>query len=191
MENTFINEIININKQINIEYRTSKKPEFIKRFITKRRRDKLKRTVESIRSHVCLPSVLLGGYIKEINANYSTYQHCIGISTVYDNSNLLMANFKFNVFDHDLFVTVGPEKDDYSSFIIRYLYSLQGQTIFSFTDENISFLEDNKRYASEEYPYKSHVVNDVLRDYFARFIREDIYNYLMDTIRRSERIGEK
>lgn len=191
MESTIINNIISINKEINIEYRTSKKPEFIKTLIAKRRRNKLKKIIETIKSYVYLPSKLLAEYIREINANYGKHQHCINIGYVSDNSHLLMANFRVRIQEYDLFVTVGPEKEDNSSFIIRYLYSKDGQTIFSFTDENITFLEDNKRYENEEYPYKSHIVNDVLRDIFAKTVIEDIYKYLMDTIKRSERIGEK
>lgn len=191
METSFIREIINIDKQINMEYRTSKKPEFIKNFITKRRRAKLKKTINGIKSHVLLPSELLSEYIKEINSNYTKHQHCINVGYVSEKGNMLMANFRVRVQEHDLFVTIGPEKEDYSSYIIRYLYSKDGQTIFSFTDENISYLEDNKRYETEEYPYKSHVVNDVLRDLFARTIINDIHKYLMDVVKRSERIGEK
>jgi len=187
----FISEIININKDINMEYRTSKKPKFAKDFIVKQRRKKLKKTIETIKNHIYLPADLFAEYIKEINANYDKHQHCINVTPVESNTDLLSATFKIRVEEHDLYVTVGPEVEDNSSYIVRYLYSKGGNTLFSFTEENITFFEDEKRYETEEYPYKSHVVNDVLKDLFAKTIIDDIYKYLMDAVKRSERIGEK
>ena len=192
MGSNIISEILAIDREINKNYRNSKYPKFINNFITKRRRSKLKKVIEKIKADDILPVELLEEYIYQVARNFSgKYKHCVSISPVENGEDLYIGTFKISVGKDTLYVIVAPETKDNSLCLIRYMYiDENGTTLFSFSEENINILKNNKSYDREKYPYRSHVINGVLKDLFCNIAIDDIYNYLMDTLKRSERIGK-
>ena len=192
----YINTILEINKGIDLYYRTSKTPIFIKKIKVKRRRSKLKKNIEKIHNLNGFDGSLLKEYISLlylIYPPYGVYKNCKKIEPIDTNGEKLSMLFEFPINEENKefgVVALSPDSEKIDSYLIRYIWTKEGKTIFANSDENVSIFKNNKSYDHNSYPYSSKVENDIIKDYFVKFILDNIYDFTMEFLERSERILE-
>ena len=192
-----ITSILDINKSIDLYFRTSKAPLFIKRFQVARRRNKLKSEIEKIHKMKTISGSLLKEYISLLYLYYppfGVYKNCRKIEPIDADQNKLSMLFEFVINREDKvygIVALSPDSEVNDSYLIRYVWAKDGQTIFANAEENVTYFEDKESYKYYEYPYKTTVQNDIIKDYFVKMVLDNIYDFIMEFLTRSERITEK
>ena len=188
-----IANVLSITNDINLQFRTSKYPIFLKKIIAKRRRRKILLMIEKIHQFPVLDFSFLSEYIKTIYSQYSPYgryRSCIKIEEIENGNGELAALFKFTINEENKQSgTVALSPDSNGSYLIRFIWNDDATAKFAFAEENVRFLENTKTYEAP-YPYSAKIENNVIKDYFCKIILDDIYEYLLDAVKSSERVTE-
>jgi len=191
MSNNIIEEIKKIDADINLQYRKSKLPVFIKNIITSKKRNKLKKVISKIEKQNIIPVKLLFDYIKTLYYTYppyGRYNSCIRVSPVTTEENgLFVAIFDIILDNGILNVSIMTSNKENTLCSIAYNYNIDSNSIFSFTDEDKEFLETSISDINIDFTSKDNYQK--ARDVFCTVVIRDITKYLYDMIKRSERIN--
>lgn len=186
----FIREFIDVNNDINYQYRTSKYPLVIKNLILNRNRKKLKKMVNRLNKDN-IPISLLREYYDMIILNYpplGQYQHIS--SCKYSYGDQYAAYYQFNdeqIEGTSYIVSVGLNGESntlYANFVVEEINKL-GVSQNRFYKEYNEVIGKNK---STNISIEEEKINDILSK-FVDIIIGDIKHFLMDIIERSERIS--
>lgn len=192
METTFFQEILQTNRDINLAYRKSKLPVFIKNILTNKQRKKLKNIIKKIEDTNYLPTELLKEYTKYVYniMDQGTYKHCHQIIPYDPNEPNKRYIITFYVpVDGDNFSTIIASFTDINETGVNYLcnYSvINGGNNFRFSEENVSILRKEE---VTPHPWKSDELNKNIKSIVCDTIIKDIVSSLMDEVERSERIN--
>lgn len=193
MENdSILTLVMEINKGINLQFRTSKAPLFFRKFMANKRRIRVKRIINRLHDLKDIEKSLISDYIRLLYSLYSpngTYKNCIRIEPLDQDSTLLSALFEFHInndTDEIGIVTLSPDTDN--SYLIKYMWLRNGITIFSNFVENKKVLINKETYNSISKPYLPKYEADIIHDSFCKCIMDNIYTFLMEDIERSERL---
>lgn len=190
MATTFFREILEINRDINLEYRNSKLPLFITNIRVNKRRRRLRKIINKINRNI-LPTELLREYSYYVLnvINDGEYKHCTSVEP-YDQQSpeeRLILTFKINITSgvHILasFVDIDNSGKNY---LATYSMLKHGSIETRFSEENISVLQANP---ITEYPWNMYEINDMVKSSVCKIIMEDIISCLLDEVERSERIN--
>ena len=192
----YINTILDINKGIDFYYRTSKAPLFIRKFQVKRRRHKLKSQIEKIHKMNGFTASLLKEFISLLHLYYppyGVYKNCRKIEPIDLDEKKLSMLFEFPINEENKeygIVALSPDSENIDSYLIRYVWTKESKTIFASSEENVTVFKNEESYKYNSYPYSSKVENDIIKDYFVKYILDNIYDFTMEFLNRSERILE-
>lgn len=193
MATTFFQEILQINRDINLEYRESKAPLFITNFRVNRRRNRLRKIINKINKNI-LPTELLKEYSLYIynimeagDGNY--YKHCAMVEP-YDRESpteRLIISFKIDIkADVCILASFSDIDNTGKNYICTYTLYSNGNMNTRFSEENVSMLKSDP---ITEYPWNMYEVNDMVKSTVCKTIMEDIVTCLLDEVERSERIN--
>lgn len=193
---SIIRDLREIDIDINLQYRNSKLPKFIKKIIAGMRRKKLHTLINGINDIDQVAIRLLEEYIKivlDTYPPYGRYRNCSKVSINNDGSiatfinhiddkrlAIMMINFSFNL-------TEGDER----IIIIRYTYMIDGKTKFSFGESVLysGFLvRDNDVINDISSTNSSEVQRKIIKNICIDSLHEDIVYFLREMIERSERV---
>lgn len=193
MATTFFQEILQINRDINLEYRESKAPLFITNFRVNKRRNKLRKIINKINKNI-LPTELLKEYslyiynLMEVGDG-SVYKHCARVEP-YDRESpteRLIISFKVDIKDEAFILASFSDIDNTGkNYICTYTLYSKGNMDTRFSEENISVLKSDP---ITEYPWNIYEINDMIKSTVCKTIMEDIVSCLLDEVERSERIN--
>ena len=189
-----ITDILSVTNDINLQYRTSNYPLFVKKFIAKRRRKKILSVIDKINNLKVIDSFLIEDYIKSIYIQYPPYgrfNYCLKIEEAENGNGELCALFKFPIKEENKqygTVALSPDSKN-STYLIRFVWNDDITTKFAFAEENVKFLENTKSYESS-YPYSIKIENMIIKDCFCKAILKDINEFLLDAVKSSERVTE-
>jgi hypothetical protein len=206
MPEKIIGDILEVGNNINYEYRISKKPTFIKNFLAGRRRKKLKETIDKIGNLSSINSSLVVEYLEKLYAMYppyGKYKSCRKVSTIGNQDDRYLGSFEFDLTGYEyeksevthtfigvIILTQNPTSE---TFTVRYSFLKDSMVMGSFTEDNVSaFYEDP---TMEKYLKISIVASSTdtilkcIKAIFYRKLINDIHDFLMDSVERSERIN--
>lgn len=194
-ERSVLESLMKIDQTINLKYRESKLPKFIKKMIFNNSQKKLKKTIHSYtHTHTIERSELLY-FIKQVNDLYGgVYGHIKKIGHEFDNN--IMAAVLVPISDEELgsyISAIISMKEDYTEEAILVSYSLfndKGIVISRFSNEYKSFMNDRRRHERLNYPWKFEDQNGCMIDIVTEKLLEDIKTFLDEMIERSERITD-
>ena len=192
-DNNIIKQISDINADINLNYRNSKLPKFIKNIIVSSKRKQLRKTIKKMESTTYIPVVLLSNYIEILSYTYppfGRYEDCFKITPVNEDKGLYAAIFEIKLEnDKLLIVSLAPVDENNNQFMITYKLASEGKVIVSFTDESVTSLEIKDLINLTKTDFKSQDEYQYCRDIFCDTVIDNISKYLYDMIERSERIN--
>lgn len=189
MDNNMISNIINIDRDINLEFRQSKLPLFIRKIIAKRKRNKLKKVIHKIKEMDIFPAKLLFDFLKEVHVYFNYYRSFVEIQL--DENKFYTTVIRLKLSDTDyILVAIGPCLSDNTKMIIKYTYYTNSQTKWVNTEDNIEYLVNDRRYEKEDFPYNSNNEQDIIKDLVCKEVIDNVYDYLLETLKRSERLSE-
>ena len=202
MEKTLIQTVIDLNNQINLNYREKKYPGFIKNIIASNQRKKLYKSINEFTSVPALEISELRYYIHMINDIYGgIYGHCKKIDTLADdNLNALfivpieLDKHKIpdkevkDVKDNWTAACMILENEDDMVTISYSLYNEKNLLLTKSTDANVEVLTNFNRHKKISMPWNATEQMDCARDLITETIILDIKDYLDQSIERSERI---
>lgn len=189
-----IADILSVTSDINLQYRTSNYPLFVKRIIAKRRRKKILSVIDKINRLKVVESSLIEDYIGSIYAQYppfGKFNCCLKIEEIENGTGELCALFKFPINEENKqygTVALSPDSKN-GTYLIRFVWNDDITVKFAFAEENVKFLEDTKSYESS-YPYSIKIENMVIKDCFCKAILKDINEFLLSAVKSSERVTE-
>lgn len=198
---TFISDIIEINNDINLDYRTSKLPKFIKDIKFKKRRKKLSNMIFDISNIKILTADILQDYFLRVFtvSENNKYLHCIRIKMINPSECKYTAAFEFTInkdYRGIVYVSNNLSETDLE-FVVRYVVlNSDNKEIISTTDQNIKNLIRNNIFdksnnaQTNQYKIDISTLGIVVKSMFFDILSEDITKYLTDELNRSERITE-
>lgn len=195
-EFNFFKEFINLNSDINLKYRESKYPKFIKNYILKRDRKKLKKIVNNLKSNSdCLSVQLLSEFYDVVYDAYPPFGKYVlkvegadeeGIYKIspIDKEKLLYAiSYVINKKDtYNIIASFASYEKDNSSYIAKYVFRSKNNE-FEFIDENIDSIKIDHNISD------MYINKETVRALIANSTLKLMCQYLEDIIERSERIN--
>ena len=186
-----IRNIINIANDINLEYRMSKLPKFIKDIRYKKYMKDLSKYIEKIKDIEIIDFNLLREFVNIfLDEEDADKYGCKGCKTLESSSNDIQSTFIFPIKeseDNNIGKVVVTFITHDETFDILYAVYLNSEEKGRFTRDKLSYIRlekpDVDKY-TEDIAYKGVYVNDII----FRSVRNDIYTYLIDYMERSERI---
>ena len=202
MEKTLIQTFIDINSQINLDYREKKYPGFIKNIIASNQRKKLYKSINEFTSVPVLEVEELRYYLHLVNDIYGgDYGHCKKIDTLADNklNALIIVPVDLGIVkkadkeakdvkDNWTASCMILENEDDMVSISYSLYNEKNLLLTKYTDPNVEVLSNLNRHKKFHMPWSASEQMDCVRDLIAETIIFDIKDYLDQSIKRSERI---
>lgn len=192
---TIITNILAVTNDINLKFRTSAYPIFIKKIIARRRRKKIISTIEKIHNFSVVDFSLISDYINNIFFRYSPYgrygryRSCFKIEQIENGNGELCALFKFPINEeNNQYGTVALSPIG-GTYLMRFVWNDDVNAKFAFSEDNVLFLENTKSYETS-YPYSAKIENTVIKDCFVKALLDDIYEYLLSAVKSSERVTE-
>ena len=187
-EKTLMQTLMEIDQDINREYRESKYPKFFKDIRLKKDRKGLVNAINDYCSKEAVYADELGYYIQQIADMYGgNHLHCRKVD--YDNDSNPIAVFQTDIHDTEakvaaIFTMKG------NTMTIRYsLFNKIGAKEFGFSEENIEVMMNRKRHTRIVFPWPISDQPDCVRDLITETILGDIKSFLDEMIVRSERIN--
>lgn len=182
-----IRNIVNIANDINLEYRMSKLPKFIKNIRYKKYMKDLSKYIEKIKDIDIIDFNLLREFINILLNNEDDFDKygCKGCKVLESSVNDTQSTFIFPIGEIGKVVVTFITHNE--TFDILYAVYIKSEERGKFTRDNLSFIKlekpDVDEY-TEDIAYKSIYINDII----FRSVRSSIYTYLTDYIERLERI---
>jgi len=182
-----IRNIVNIANDINLEYRMSKLPKFIKNIRYKKYMKDLSKYIEKIKDIDIIDFNLLREFINILLNNEDDFDKygCKGCKVLESSVNDTQSTFIFPIGEIGKVVVTFITHNE--TFDILYAVYIKSEERGKFTRDNLSFIKlekpDVDKY-TEDIAYKSIYINDII----FRSVRSSIYTYLTDYIERLERI---
>ena len=195
-----INTAISINNDINLNYRTSKYPDFIKRWIMKRNRNKLYKSISNIKDTVLFSSLMKeyiirlaldfpnGKYLHSQEASFEPDDADIENSPIKANATFKEGFSHFGIEYEVSFIICIPSKVDKFNIISFVVKKATGEVIFKYAIKDINTISEDKYDQSDNELVK---LQKSSNNIMIKTISSDIKRYLLDEINRSERILEK
>lgn len=192
---SIIRDLREIDIEINLQYRNSKLPKFIKKQIASIKRKKLHKLIDDIEDIEKIPIELLEEYCMIIYDTYPPYGRYRNCSKIIDNHNENIATFIIRIDDKRVAVTMinmseNLIENEERFVILRYTYIIEGKTKFSY---------------GEQYRYSDFLIRDndtindvtranlndqkkIIKNICIDALHQDIVYFLKDLIERSERV---
>lgn len=187
-EKTLMQTLMEIDQDINREYRESKYPKFFKNMKLKKNRKGLINAINDYCSKEAVYADELNYYIQQIADIYGgNHLHCRKVE--YNNDSNLIAVFQTDIHDTEakiaaIFTMKGK------TMTIRYsLFNKIGAKEFGFSEENIEVMMNRKRHTRIVFPWPISDQPDCVKDLITETILGDIKSFLDEMIVRSERIN--
>lgn len=187
-EKTLMQTLMEIDQDINREYRESKYPKFFKNIILKKNRKGLVNAINDYCNKEVIYADELNYYVHQIADIYGgNYLHCRKVE--YDVDNNIIAVFQTDVHDTEAKVAaIFTIKE--KTMTIRYsLFNKIGAKEFGFGEDNVEMMVNRKKHSRIVFPWPISDQPDCVKDLIAETILGDIKSFLDEMIVRSERIN--
>lgn len=193
---SIIRDLREIDIDINLQYRNSKLPKFIKKIIAGMKRKKLHILINEINDVEQIAVGLLEEYIKIILDTYPPYGRYRNCSKVTIDNNGSIATF-INRIDEEkiaiMMINLSPNliENEERIIVTRYTYMVGGKTKFSFGEsiQYSSFLiRDNDVINDVTKATSSADQRKIIKNICIDSLHEDIVYFLREVIERSERV---
>ena len=174
MEKLLLTDLIEINRDINFDYRDSKQPKFIKNIIVKKRRNKLRKIVDTITNNNTISSELLSQYFLHLELTYppnGLYKHCRNIEYINREKGIKSTTFCIDINEYKILATFTDNKD---LFDITYSLYINGQMKTRFCDPDVEFIINKHIVDENEMPWRGRVEQECVRDTVCITILNDI-----------------
>lgn len=193
---SIIRELREIDIDINLQYRNSKLPKFIKKMIAGTKRKKLHALINEISDVEQIAVRLLEEYVKIILDTYPPYGRYRNCSKVIMDNNGSIATFINRIDERKtavMMVNLSSNiiENEERIVIVRYTYMVDGKTRFSF-GESVSYsnflVRDNDVINDVSKATSSAEQHKIIKNICIDSLHEDIVYFLREMIERSERV---
>lgn len=197
MEKFLLTDIIKLNRDINFDYRDSKQPLFIKNFILKRRRNKLRKIIDNFTNRDIIDADILYQYFNHLILTYppnGLYKHCRNMEYLNKAKDIKSVTFCYKLPDTEFQIlatfTNQFNENNKVSFDITYSFFHKGKLLYRFVDMGMYYIENTHIQDEHKSPWRSDIEKDCITSTVCKVITDDIKDYFYDMIERSERINE-
>ena len=191
---SIIRSVTNIANDINLEYRTSKLPKFIKNIRYKAHMSELSKHIEKMKGIQIIDFSLLNEFLGLFLNDFDNKSYdCKGCKRLESNEDNIQATFIFPIIKSEeeiigkIAVTFITHEDNFD---MLYAIYIDMKEKGKYTKDNIKVLKLNKperKFYTEEDTSNANIVNDIIFN----GLTDNIYRYLRDYIERLERITDE
>lgn len=193
---SIIRDLKDIDIDINLQYRNSKFPKFIKKILAKIKRKKLHVLIDEIKNIDQIPVGLFEEYVKIILDTYPPFGRYRSCSKVIIDNNESIATFVNYIDEKKIAIMMinfssNLIENGEKIIIVRYTYMVEGKTRFSF-GESVSYsgflVRDNDVINDVSKATSSADQHKIIKNICIDSFHEDIIYFLRGMIERSERV---
>ena len=191
---SIIRAVTTIANDINLEYRTSRLPKFIKNIRYKKHMSDLNRNIEKIKGIKVIDFNLIKEFLFQFLNGFDEINcDCKGCKVLESSPDDIQATFIFPILKNEeevmgkVAVTFITHNDNFD---ILYAVYIEMKEVGKYTRDNVKILEINKperKFFNEEDIGNANVINDII---FIGLV-DNIYKYLKSYIERLERITDE
>lgn len=201
-----ISSISSIIADINYAYRISKAPKFIKDIQRKNRKKKVLKIINQLSNTQSITSDIVIDYLyniyamyppTELNNVYGKFGHCIKVyKTKREDRFSYAAAFEFIISQEKNNIKSGivsvSNANDPNKLTLSYNYvahtNNNDKVINTIVKSDVENIYDYKTYCYNDLPQTNANVMKIIQDMFVKTLCEDIHEFLMNDLERSERI---
>lgn len=192
---SIISSILSSNNDINYYYRTSKDFKFIKNMKVKKLRKHLLSIIDNIKNLNSLPYSYLKEFLEFIYLSYppnGSYGHIASTKKYsYDETgnSLIGSTVQYPIeMEKNRLDVISDILCDKGTIKVSYRITMNNNPRISFTETKSELVKEKEEMVYSE--YSDSYIGTLARNRLIEFLCDDIYNYLMDNIKRSELVQE-